>query len=501
MLKVFGHMARMFVVLRTFSAYSAFAPFQKNIDSNWLVKLGFLFVKVLSPIKKARGLRDGERLAIALKHLGPAFIKLGQTLATRPDIVGEQIAKDLSHLQDRLPAFDEDEVVRVIEENFNAPISQSFKSFEGKAAAAASIAQVHFAVTNQGQNVAVKILRPGIRRLFSKDLATLFWVSSLLEKYSPEARRLRLGEIVETIEKSVIAETNLIEEATSAETLSKNMADFAGYRVPEIYWDLTTSRVLTMERIYGIPIHNISALKEACHNTDKLAETVVHAFLRQSIEDGFFHADLHQGNLLVEPDGTLVAIDFGIMGHLDIASRSFLGEILWGFQQRDFDDIARVHFEAGYVPSSQSLEKFSNALREIAEPIIDKPINEISFGHLLAKLMATTRAFSMQTQPQLLMLQRSMVMVEGLALSLDENANMWTLSRPELIRFVISEKSFSKPLQNILTSFPQLFEFWLTIFENNQNSDGDQKDLKGLIADFIAICILLFVTSITPKRT
>ncbi|MCK5041853.1 MAG: ubiquinone biosynthesis protein UbiB [Sphingomonadales bacterium] len=494
-------MMRMFVVLRTFSAYNAITPFKENLGGNLSVKTAFFFLNILSPIKKGKGLRDGERLAQALKELGPAFIKLGQTLATRPDIVGDDMAEDLLHLQDRLPAFGTGEVLKVIEENFNAPIDKSFKSFDLKAAAAASIAQVHFAVTNDGKDVAVKILRPGIRRLFSKDLETLFWVSGLLEKYSAEAKRLRLGEIVATIERSVIAETNLLEEATSAETLSENMAGFAGYRVPEIHWDLTTERVLTMERIYGIPIHKIDELKTAGHNTTKLAETVVHAFLRQSIEDGFFHADLHQGNLLVESNGTLVAIDFGIMGHLDLASRNFLGEILWGFQQRDFDDIARVHFDAGYVPNDQSLEKFSAALREIAEPIIDKNISEISFGHLLASLMATTRTFSMQTQPQLLMLQRSMVMVEGLALSLDENANMWKLSRPELIRFVINEKGFSKPLQNILTSFPQLFEFWLSIFDTAQHNKGDNKDLRVLIADLIAICILLLFSTIAPKRT
>jgi ubiquinone biosynthesis protein len=491
----------MFIVLRTFSTYNVFAPFKEHFEDNRLLKTGFFLLGLLSIRKKCKDMRDGERLAMALKDLGPAFIKLGQTLATRPDIVGEQIAKDLSHLQDRLPAFSEDEVRQVISSEFGADISKTFKKFNPIAAAAASIAQVHFGVTHDGKEVAVKILRPGIRRLFSKDLETFYWAATLLEKYSNEAKRLRLGEIVATIERSVIAETNLLEEAASAETLKKNMANFAGYRVPEINWELTTSRVLTMERIHGIAIHKTDELKNAGHNTSKLAETLVHAFLRQSIADGFFHADLHQGNLLVEADGTLVAIDFGIMGHLDLNSRSFLGEILWGFQQRDFDDIARVHFEAGYVPSNQSLEKFSSAMREIAEPIINKPIQEISFGHLLAKLMATTRAFSMQTQPQLLMLQRSMVMAEGLALSLDENANMWKLSRPELIRFVIVEKNFSEPLENLLTSLPFLFEIWLSIFENKQHNDGEDKDMKVLLADLIAMCILLLFTTLTPKRT
>lgn len=502
------HIGRMLKVLKTFSAYNALSPLHELAENNTALKIALFFVAIMSPIKRAKSLRAGERLAKALQELGPAYIKLGQTLATRPDIVGDSLAQDLAHLQDRLAPFPENEVFEAIEEELNAPAHTIFKEFEPKAIAAASIAQVHFGLTHDNDEVAIKILRPGIRRIFAKDLKTIYWFANILEKYSSEARRLRLKEVVDTIEASVIAETNLLEEAASAKTLAHNMADFEGYRVPEIFDDLCTSRVLTMERIHGIPIHNKSALKAAGHNTSALAQTVVQAFLRQSIEDGFFHADLHQGNLLVESDGTLVAIDFGIMGRLDSASRNFLGEILWGFQQRDFETIAKVHFDAGYVPKDQSLERFSNRLKDIAEPIIDKPIQEISFGHLLAQLMATTRSFSMRTQPQLLMLQRSMIMVEGLALSLDQNANMWRLSRPELVRFIIHEKRFSKPLENILTNLPLLFEAWLLftkIFmpqnEQGKNEKSENKEeLLAWIADFIALGILLIVSSITPKK-
>ena len=503
MFKPLHHIRRLLKVLTTFSAYNALTPLNAVAGNNKGMKAALFIVGLMSFRKKASELREGERLSKALQELGPAYIKLGQTLATRPDIVGDELADDLAHLQDRLPPFAEAEVLKAIEEEFAMPASELFKEFNPTAIAAASIAQVHFGLTHDDKEVAVKILRPGIRRLFAKDLETLYWVAGILEKYSSEAKRLRLKEIVNTIEVSVIAETNLLEEASSAETLGHNMADFDGYRVPKIYRELTTTRVLTMERIKGIAIHDKAALEAAGHDTSALAQTVVQAFLRQSIEDGFFHADLHQGNLLVESDGTLVAIDFGIMGHLDHASRNFLGEILWGFQQRDFAHIAQVHFDAGYVPSDQSLELFSNRLKDIAEPIIDKPIQEISFGHLLAQLMATTRSFSMRTQPQLLMLQRSMVMVEGLALSLDQNANMWRLSRPELIRFVIAEQRFPKPLQNLLTSLPFLFEAWLLFIKNigaQDNNKESNEDVMAFIADFIALGILLIISTLTPKK-
>lgn len=385
--------------------------------------------------------RPGQRLAAALQASGPAFIKLGQTLATRADLVGDEFADDLTELQDRLPPFDGDEAVATIEAELGGPLDRFFKTFDRKAIAAASIAQVHLAVTIDDQEVAVKVLRPGIEERFAADLESFLWLASLVERALPRARRLRPREIVETLAISVRQEMDLTLEAAAASELAENMQGQEGYRVPQPDWARTAKRVLTMERVRGVPIGDGAALEAAGHDRKALAKRIVRTFLTQAIGDGFFHADLHQGNFFVEEDGTVVPVDFGIMGRLDRASRRYLAEILWGYHKRDYRRIAEVHFEAGYIPETESVELFAQALRAIGEPIMDRPLAEISLGHMLAQLMATTERFSMETQPQLLTLQRTMVMAEGLALRLDPEVNMWEVSRPvleEQVRDILS---------------------------------------------------------------
>lgn len=380
--------------------------------------------------------RPGERLAAALQDLGPAFIKLGQTLATRSDLLGDEFADDLTTLQDRLPPFPGEEARAMIEAELGAPIDEIYSSFDDTPIAAASIAQVHLATDSDGNKVAVKILRPGIEDIFRRDMEGFLWLARLVERTSAEARRLRPSLVVETLAASVEIEMDLRLEAAAASELRENMAGEAGYRVPEIDWQRTARRVLTLEWVDGIPLRNRKAITKAGHDLGDISALIIRVFLTQAIRDGFFHGDLHQGNFFVEEDGTIVPVDFGIMGRLSRDSRRYLVEILWGFHEGDYARVAEVHFEAGYVPRDQSPELFAQALRAIGEPITGLANNEISLADLLAQLMATTRRFSMETQPQLLTLQRSMVMVEGLALGLNPNANMWELSRPVLEELV-----------------------------------------------------------------
>lgn len=424
-LRLFGLAVR----FRRFGALRALASIEmvpRNLV--WLLRLLTFYI----PHKFGLPKNPGERLAAAFAAMGPSYIKLGQTLATRPDVVGAEVAEGLATLQDSLPAFDFALARDAIESELGGKLEDFFSHIDEIAVAAASIAQVHKATTCDGQIVAVKVLRPGIKRRFARDMALFTWIAQKAERHSHKAKRLRPMAVVKTLVDSVSREMDLRLEAAAASELAENMQGFEGYRIPDIYWSLTSERILTSEWISGIKLTDIKAVKDAGHDMSKLARTIVQAFLTQAMHHGFFHADLHQGNLLVEEDSTLVAVDFGIMGRLSIAERRFLAEILHGFLVRDYVRVAEVHFDAGYVPKDQSLADFAQALRAIAEPILDLPIEEMLAGTLLTQLFATTERFAMQTQPQLIMLQRSMVMSEGLALHLDPKTNMFEVSRPVL---------------------------------------------------------------------
>jgi len=401
---------------------------------------------------------DGERLALALAAMGPAYIKLGQTLATRPDLVGKPIAEGLLTLQDRLPPFPAGEAVATIEAELGGALADHFSAFDKTAVAAASIAQVHKATTTDGHIVAVKILRPGIEQRFVKDLMLFAWLAVFAEKHSEQARRLRLTKIVDKVRETVLQEMDLRLEAAAAAELADNMAGQTGYRLPAVQWDHTARRVLTIEWVEGIRFAEKDKLAAAGHDLAKLGETVVQTFLTQALRDGYFHADLHQGNLIVEANGTVAAVDFGIMGRLSKLERRFLAEILFGFIRRNYVRVAEIHFDAGYVPKSESLEEFAQALRAIADPIMDLPVEEVSAGKLLAQLFATTERFKMQTQPQLLLLQRTMVMAEGMALHLNPKANMWQISEPVIEHWVRENLSPEVRLAEAINQIPRLME-------------------------------------------
>jgi len=393
-------------------------------------------LKILRRVLGARGHREdvaapGVRLASALEGLGPAYIKLGQILATRPDVVGSETAKALEDLQDKLPPFPATDAARVIEESLGKPVSALYRSFEDSIAAA-SIAQVHLAETvdEPPRRVAVKVLRPGIEKEFGRDLAAFAFTARWAERFSREARRLRLTALVDTLALSVALELDLRMEAAAASELAELTANDADFRVPAIDWSRTSDRVLTSEWVDGTPVRDLQALKAAGHDPSRIATLVVRTFLTQALRDGFFHADMHPGNLFVDAEGRLVAVDFGIMGRLDAPMRRFLAETLAGFLARDYTRVAQVHFDVNFVPAHYPVETFAQALRAIGEPIFGRPAREVSMARLLQQLFETTRRFEMQSQPQLLLLQKTMMVVEGVARALDPDLDIWEAARP-----------------------------------------------------------------------
>jgi ubiquinone biosynthesis protein len=390
-----------------------------------------------APVRRlARLARFGARVpkepryAEAFQAIGPAAIKLGQSLATRPDLVGETAARDLLSLQDALPPLPFSAIRDEIETSFGRPLDEIYASVDEVPIGAASIAQVHRAVTTDGRAVAVKVLRPGVRERFARDIDTYEWAAAHLEQIGGEVARLRPRLVVANLKRWTARELDLRREAASASELSEAMVAVPGYRVPEIDWDRTNGRVMTLEWVDGIKISDRAALVAAGHDLSDLAARLVNTFLRQAIADGFFHADMHQGNLFVQADGTIVAIDFGIMGRIDRRARLWLAEILYGLITGNYKRVAEIHFEAQYVPAHHNVGEFATALRAVGEPMRGKPVSELSVGQMLDGLFAITRDFDMQTQPHLLLLQKTMVMVEGVATMLDPKINMWEVSGP-----------------------------------------------------------------------
>ena len=385
--------------------------------------------------------REGQRLCLALAEMGPSFIKLGQALSTRPDLVGDQVAADLSSLQDNLPPFSTTLARRIIEEDLGKPLGQIYSHFEVRPVAAASIAQVHYATTTDGRNVAVKVVRPNLEPDLTHDFALFYWLAERLEYHFPETRRMKPVAVVKTFEQSIRRELDLRMEAASAETLRENTMNDDGFYIPEVDWSRTSERVLTIERVDGIPISNIDALKEAGHDMNRLIEIAANSFFQQVFRDGFFHADLHPGNLFVRADGKIVAVDFGITGWVDVRTRWFVAEILRGFLTQDFKHVAEVHIRAGYVPRHHSVEDFALACRAIGRPVLGKPLQEISIGQLLGQLIRITALYDMETQPQLLLLQKNMVLAEGVGRMLNPDVNMWQLAEPLIERWAAENLS------------------------------------------------------------
>ena len=388
-------------------------------------------------IERPTGERAAVRLAAALTRLGPTYVKLGQFLATRPDVVGMAIARDLESLQDKMAPFPQSEAEATVAAALASPLHQTFASF-GPAVAAASIAQVHRAEVESKERrpVAVKVLRPGIERRFQADIDAFRFAAGRAENLSAEARRLRLVEVVDTLARSVAIEMDLRLEAAAIAEMAENTKDDPNFRVPAVDWERTARNVLTLEWVDATPLSDRERLTGKGFDLKHLARALLQTFLRHALRDGFFHADMHPGNLFVDDAGDLIAVDFGIMGRLGPNERRFLAEILYGFITRNYRRTAEVHFEAGYVPPRHSVESFAQAIRAIGEPIHNRPASEISMAKLLTLLFEITGLFDMRTRPELLLLQKTMVVVEGVARSLDSDLDMWATAEPVVREWV-----------------------------------------------------------------
>lgn len=427
MLDAFGNTMRLIGIARSMARHDALWPLQRLG-----VARPALFLGRLLGGKRRRDGRPGERLARALEELGPGAIKLGQALAVRSDLVGEQVAQDLTRLQDQLPPFPFATARKAVEEELGQTLEELFADFSETPVAAASIAQVHRATTHDGREVAVKILRPDIEARFDTDLKLLYWIARLAERAAPATRRLKPLAVVREFEKWVRVEMDLRLEAASASELAENFppGNPENFRVPQVHWDLTGRRVLATEWIDGVRIDDLDAIERMGLDRRDVTARSARVFFLQVFRDGFFHADMHPGNMFLLPSGELVPVDFGIMGRVDMETRRYLADMLSGFLRRQYGKVADVHFRAGYVPADQDREAFTQALRAIGEPLQGLTLNRISLGKLLAQLFQTTEQFAMQTRPELLLLQKTLLVAEGVGRKLDPEVNMWVLAQP-----------------------------------------------------------------------
>ena len=403
---------------------------------------------------------EGERLSSSLESMGTTFIKLGQFLATRPDIIGEELSKRLENLQDRLPPFSSYEAKQIIEKDLGVETFNTILNLS-EPIAAASIAQVHKAqINDEGtiKDVAIKILRPNIKKIFNEEIDAIMLFAFLVESFVKKTKRLKLVEVVFLLKEITNLEMDLRFEAAAANEYAENTKNDAGFRVPQIYWNFTSENVMTLDWIDGVSIRETEELKRRNIDTKKIAEDIIQHFLRHAVRDGFFHADMHQGNIFIDNNGEIAPIDFGIMGRLDRLSKRFLAEILYGFIQRDYKKVAEVHLVAGLVPKEVPIDDLAQALRSIGEPIFGQAVKDISGGKLLKQLFDVTEKFNMQTQPQLLMLQKTMVVVEGVARKLHPETNIWTTSKPVLESWLRETKDPINTLNETIQSTSEVIK-------------------------------------------
>ncbi|NOX28205.1 MAG: ubiquinone biosynthesis regulatory protein kinase UbiB [Gammaproteobacteria bacterium] len=396
------------------------------------------FLVYLSPwhwLKRDKGSR-GARIRLVLEELGPIFVKFGQIVSTRRDLLAPDIAEELAKLQDQVPPFPGDIARAIIEKELDASIDDIYDSFDETPLASASIAQVHAAHLKDGSDVIVKVVRPDIKKRIKRDIELLYTLAHLAQRYWKDGKRLRPVEVVEHYEKTIMGELNLSYEAANAAQLKRNFSDTELLYVPEVYWDYTRRNVMTMERIYGIQISDIQGLKDAGVDFKKLSEQGVEIFFTQVFRDSFFHADMHPGNVYVRPDGRYMAIDFGIMGTLSNKDKHYLASNFIAFFNRDYRRVAELHVESEWVPAGTPVEEFEAAIRTVCEPIFEKPIKDISFGRLLISLFQTARRFDMEVQPQLVLLQKTLLNIEGLGRELYDELDLWKTAKPFLEKWM-----------------------------------------------------------------
>ena len=403
---------------------------------------------------------EKEKLSSSLQSMGTTFIKLGQFLATRPDIIGEDLSKQLETLQDKLPPFSLSEAKKIIKKDLGDQMFNSIINLS-EPVAAASIAQVHKAqIDDNGtiKDVAVKILRPQIKKIFNDEIDALMFFAYVIESLIKKTKRLKLVEVTFLLKQITNHEMDLRFEAAAANEYAENTKNDLGFKVPSIYWNFTSENVMTLDWIEGNSIRETEVLQSQNIDTNKIATDIIQHFLRHAVRDGFFHADMHQGNIFIDKNGQIIPIDFGIMGRLDKLNKRFLAEILYGFIQRDYKKVAEVHLAAGLVPKNVPVDELSQALRSIGEPIFGQTVKDISGGKLLKQLFDVTEKFNMQTQPQLLLLQKTMVVVEGVARKLNPNTNIWETSKPVLENWLKETKDPINTLNDTLKSTSEVLK-------------------------------------------
>ncbi len=396
------------------------------------------------------------RLRLALEALGPIFVKFGQILSTRRDLLPDDIANELAKLQDQVPPFPGADAIAVIERAHQKPIADIFRAFDRTALASASVAQVHLAELNDGREAAVKILRPGIAQVIRNDLALLNAGASLMECLWADGKRLRPHEVVAEFARHLNDELDLMREAANASQLHRNFAGSPLLRVPEIYWEHCSTEVMVMQRMHGAPVSHVAELRAQGVDIPKLARAGVEIFFTQVFRDGFFHADMHPGNIFVTPTGQYIALDFGIMGTLTPVDKNYLAQNFLAFFRRDYRRVAQVHIESGWAPAGTRVDEFETAIRAVCEPIFDKPLKDISFGKLLLRLFQTSRRFNMQIQPQLVMLQKTLLNIEGLGRDLDPELDLWATAKPFLERWMSEQVGWRALLRQVQEEAP----FW-----------------------------------------
>ncbi len=414
----------------------------------------------------------GERIRCSLEELGPIFVKFGQILSTRRDLLPDDIADELAQLQDNVPPFPDSEARAIIEKSLGKPVGELFARFDQSPLASASIAQVHTAQLHDGREVIVKVVRPNIKSTIRRDLALLYTLAGLAERYWADGRRLHPREVVAEYDKTIMDELDLMREAASASQLRRNFAASEKLYVPEVHWPLTRRDVMVMERISGTPIGDINALRAQGIDFKRLAENGVEIFFTQIFRDNFFHADMHPGNIFVEPSGRYIAVDFGIMGTLSEADQHYLAGNFLAFFRRDYRRVAELHVESGWVPEDTRVEELEAAIRTVCEPIFERPLKDISFGHVLLNLFQVARRFNMEVQPQLVLLQKTLLNIEGLGRQLYPDLDLWETAKPFLERWMseqIGFRSFGRVLKKNapewaekLPEIPSLLHAFLT---------------------------------------
>jgi len=431
------------------------------------------------------------RIRKALEDLGPIYVKFGQALSTRKDLLPEDIADELVKLQDRVPPFAKETAQTIIENELGMTIDKAFANFEGEPLASASVAQVHAAELHDGRQVVVKVLRPDIEEGIYSDIGLLYELARIAEKFWPDARRLRPMQVVAEFEKTTLDELDLLREAANAAKLRRNFENSDTLYIPEIYWDYTRRKVMVMERIYGTPVGEIKQLKANKVDFKLLAERGVEIFFTQVFRDNFFHADMHPGNIFVQAPAKYIAVDFGIIGSLSLTDQHYLAENFLAFFNRDYRKVAQMHVESGWVPSETRIEEFESAIRSVCEPIFEKPLKDISFGQLLLRLFQTARRFDMQIQPQLVLLQKTLLNIEGLGRQLYPDLDLWQTAKPFLEKWFKERMSPKTKIDEILKQIPQVAEHFpeipILLFKSLESaasaqsrSDNQQKEIALL---------------------